>query len=46
MSGLMDKAKNAMGKGGSSSGGAGGESSAEKFGDKQLNTRKQYFSAC
>jgi len=36
MSGLMDKAKDALGKG--SSGGS--TSSAEKFGDNQLNKRE------
>lgn len=44
MSGLLNKAKDAMGKGGSSEGGAGGAggqtSGAEKFADKQLNNRE------
>lgn len=44
MSGLLNKAKDALGKGGSSgggsSGGAGEQSGAEKFASGQAHTRK------
>lgn len=48
MSSLINKAKDALGKGGSSSGGggeAGGQSGAEKFASGQAHTRKHPWSS-